>query len=139
MNVEIILKDKGIKVTKARIRILTILQNSKESISADKIFDICRRDDTNINLSTVYRTLDVFLENNIIDKFVLEDSVSIYKIHKANHKHLLECDICHKEVELNCPMIQIEEIINRQTGFTLTEHNLQMKGVCDECKKTSQK
>ncbi|MDU1856116.1 MAG: transcriptional repressor, partial [Clostridium baratii] len=47
--------------------------------------------------------------------------------------------ICHKEVELNCPMIQIEEIINRQTGFTLTEHNLEMKGVCDECKKTSQK
>ncbi|MGL4571155.1 MAG: Fur family transcriptional regulator [Clostridium sp.] len=139
MDVLNILKDKGIKVTKARLEILTILKESKESISADKIFDICREENININLSTVYRTLEAFLEKNIVDKFILEDGVAIYRPHKVNHKHLLECDICHKEVELTCPMIQIEEIISRQTGFTLTEHNLQMKGVCDKCKKTSQK
>lgn len=38
-----------------------------------------------------------------------------------------------------CPIGQIEELIKRQTGFTLTEHNIEIKGICEACKKTSQK
>ncbi len=32
-------------------------------------------------------------------------------------------------------MKQIEELVQSETGFTLTEHNLIMKGVCEECKR----
>lgn len=139
MNVQNILKDKNMKVTKARMNILTILLNNKDGMTAEEIFDICRESQININLSTVYRTLDTFYEHQIIDKFILEDGVSSYKLHKSTHKYILECDICHKEVEVPCPIGQIEELIKRQTGFTLTEHNIEIKGVCEECKKTSQK
>ena len=41
----------------------------------------------------------------------------------------------HKEVEIPCPMKQFEEIVQNETGFTLVEHNLIMKGVCEDCKK----
>ena len=139
MDVQNILKGKNMKVTKARMKILTILLNKKDGMTAEEIFDICRENQININLSTVYRTLDAFYEHEIIDKFILEDGVSSYKLHKSTHKHILECDICHKEVEVQCPIGQIEELIKRQTGFTLTEHNIEIKGVCEECKKTSQK
>lgn len=139
MDIQKILKDKNMKVTKARIKILMILVKKKEGMTAEEIFDICREDNININLSTVYRTLDSFYDHNIIDKYLLEDGVASYKLHKANHKHLLECDICHKEVEMPCPIGQIEELIKRQTGFTLTEHNIEIKGICEACKKTSQK
>lgn len=139
MDIQKILKDKNMKVTKARIKILMILVKKKEGMTAEEIFDICREENININLSTVYRTLDSFYDHNIIDKYLLEDGVASYKLHKANHKHLLECDICHKEVEMPCPIGQIEELIKRQTGFTLTEHNIEIKGICESCKKTSQK
>lgn len=136
MDTNNILKLKELKVTKARKEILEIFLGKKDtSLNAEEIFSICRRSGKNINLSTVYRTLDIFLEKEILDKFILENGVSVYKIHKKTHKHILECDICHKEVEVPCPLKQIEEIVREKTGFTLTEHSLKMKGVCDNCKK----
>ena len=46
---------------------------------------------------------------------------------------MLRCSVCHKEVEIPCPMKQFEEIVEKETGFTLTEHNLVMNGVCKDC------
>lgn len=133
------LKDKNIKVTKARVVILDILFNSSDSLNADEIFIECKKRGNNINLSTVYRTIDIFLENNIVDKFLLEDGISVYKIHKSSHNHRIECDICHKEIVLECPIKKIEEMIRKETGFRVTNHSLKMSGICKQCEKESQK
>ncbi|MGL4851018.1 MAG: Fur family transcriptional regulator [Clostridium sp.] len=136
MDINEILKINDLKVTKGRSEILEIFSLDKEkSISAEEIFNILKERGKNVNLSTVYRTIDIFLDKSILDKFILETGVGVYKLHKKTHKHVLECDVCHKEVELPCPLKQIEEIVKEKTGFTLTEHSLKMKGVCDNCKK----
>lgn len=129
-----LLKEKEIKVTKGRIEILNILKNSESSLSAEKIYQIYRYNNININLSTVYRTLEVFEEKEIIEKITLNDGVFSYKLKGKTHRHHLECDICHKEVEIPCPMLQIEELVQNSTGFTLTNHDLVMKGVCSDCR-----
>lgn len=130
-----ILKHKGIKVTKARIIIYDIISNSDVGISADFICKECLNEGININLSTIYRNLEVFEENDLIEKFDLGEGKYNYVIKKHNHKHILECSLCHKEVELQCPMQQIEQLVKTKTGFTLIEHELVMKGICEECKK----
>ncbi|WP_294372841.1 Fur family transcriptional regulator [uncultured Clostridium sp.] len=128
------LRSKNIKVTKGRLEILDILKNSENSLSAEKIYHISRDKDININLSTVYRTLELFEEKNITEKITLTDGVFAYKLKKKTHRHHLRCDICHKEIDIPCPMSQIEEMVQNETGFTLTEHDLVLKGVCRECK-----
>jgi len=130
-----ILKEKNIKITKGRIEILNILQNSENSLSAEKIHQIYRCNDININLSTIYRTLELFEEKDLLEKITLNDGVFSYKLKGKTHRHHLECDICHKEVEIPCPMLQIQEMVQNSTGFTLTDHDLVMKGVCKDCKK----
>ncbi|PWX27046.1 transcriptional repressor, partial [Clostridium perfringens] len=35
--------------------------------------------------------------------------------------------------EVPCPMQQIEELLRNQTGFKVKEHNLTLKGICEEC------
>lgn len=95
----------------------------------------CKKFGVDINLSTVYRGVEAFEEKGIIDKFSLKDGRFSYRIKGDEHKHLLQCSVCHKEIEVPCPMKQIEELVQSETGFTLTEHNLIMKGVCEECKK----
>ena len=133
------LKSKDIKITKGRIEILNILKNAENSLSAEKIYQIYRENSTNINLSTVYRTLELFEEKQITEKITLTDGVFAYKLKKKTHRHLLRCDVCHKEIDIPCPMSQIEEIVQSETGFTLTEHDLVMKGVCRECKNNRKK
>ena len=133
------LKSKNIKITKGRLEILDILKNSENSLSAEKIYLMSREKNININLSTVYRTLELFEEKHIVAKIALSDGVFAYKLMKKTHRHHLRCDICHKEIDIPCPMSQIEELVQNETGFTLTEHDLILRGVCKECKNKNNK
>lgn len=135
MNINELLKEKSIKITKARIAIYEILNKANNSISADDIYIKCKELKTTINLSTVYRTLDLFEENKLIQKFDLGRGRYCYKIKNNFHKHTLECNLCHKEIEVSCPIQQIEELLKTETGFNLTEHKLILKGLCKECTK----
>lgn len=133
MNYRLFFKEKHIKTTKGRILILDILTKSNEAVSADKIFEICKENGCSINLSTVYRCLELFSEKQIIDKFDLGEGKYNYKLKGHGHKHIIQCSICNKKVEIDCPMLQVEEIIKNKTGFVLLEHELKMKAVCKEC------
>lgn len=130
-----LLKDKKIKVTQARILIMDLLIKTEISTTAEAIYSFCIKEDRSINLSTVYRTLELLEKKDIIEKFDLGDGRYSYTFKRDKHKHILECSMCHKEIEIECPMKQIEEIIKTKTGFTMVEHNLMIKGICDQCKK----
>lgn len=135
MKVENILKEHGIKVTKSRLAILEILINNEDAVTVDYIYELCIKNGITIDLSTVYRTMDILENKDIIDKINLGEGKYNYKLKKDVHKHTLECYLCHKEVQIECPMVQIEQIIKNKTGFTLMEHELKIKGICDACKK----
>lgn len=134
MNFEDILKNNNLKVTKGRKAILEILSKSDKSLGAETILNECKEMGININLSTVYRAVEMFEEKGIVDKFVGNDGVSSYKLKGNEHKHMLQCSICDKKVEVPCPIRQVEEIVENETGFVVTEHNLIMKGVCEDCR-----
>lgn len=133
MNYTNFLKSKGLKVTKGRIAILQVLFELNKDITADVIFSECKKRGNDINQSTVYRALEQFVEKDIIDKYPLNDGIFAYCIKKDTHKHLVKCLVCHKEIEVPCPMKQVEAMVENETGFILTEHNLVMEGVCKDC------
>ncbi|WP_163194134.1 Fur family transcriptional regulator [Clostridium thermarum] len=130
-----ILKSKKLKITLARKVIFEILNDADAALSAEYIYDKCVERDNSINLSTVYRTLEVFQETGIVEKFDLGDRRYSYSIKEEHHKHTIECSLCHKFIELDCPVKMLEEIIKTKTGFTMMEHELHIKGICEKCKK----
>ena len=132
MEIREVLKSKNIKITKARLLIYDLLLNKEESLSAEYLFNKCKEQE-DINLSTIYRTLELFENKGIVDKIFALDGTSAYTIRKHKHNHIVECSLCHKEIEVACPMTQIEELLKEQTGFKLTEHKLQLRGLCKEC------
>lgn len=131
MELEVILKNKSIKLTKTRICILSIISSCEKAISADFIFAECKNKGIDIDLSTVYRNLDIFNEKDILEKFDLGNGKYNYKIKEDCHKDILECIQCHKIIEIDCPMSQVEEVIKNKTGYTLVEH--EFKAICKEC------
>lgn len=134
MNSVDILKTNKIKITLARKIILEMLLKENNCLSAEDLHNECIKEDSNINISTVYRTLELFEEKELVDKVNLGNGKYSYSFKHGSHKHILECSLCHKEIEVDCPMKQIEEILKNKTGFTMTEHQLYIKGVCDKCK-----
>lgn len=133
MSWEIYFRENGIRVTAGRISILNIIEASEKGLSAENIYDECKKQNNNLNLSTVYRTLELLEEKDVIKKISI-DGPSLYILKRENHKHILECDVCHKCVEIPCPMEEIEEAIKAKVGFSLTQHKLELNGICDQCK-----
>lgn len=128
-----LLKNNNLKVTKGRIEILKILFQYKKDLTADFIYLETKKHGVEVNQSTVYRALEVFEEKNIVEKYPLQDGVFAYDVVEDAHKHLLKCSICHKEIEIPCPMRQLSALVKSETGFTLNEHDLVLEGVCEEC------
>lgn len=135
MNAISYLKDNDIRITKARKSILAIILCSSDAINANLIYDLLKKEDIKIDLSTVYRTLDLLENKKILNKFDLGNNMYNYTINNNAHKHIIECDLCHKKMVIDCPIPQIEEQIKAKTGITLTESHVYLKGICKECKK----
>lgn len=122
-----------IKNTKKRIEILTIIQNAKEPLTAQEIYNRMQFN-TSINLSTIYRTLDLLSNDNLLLKETRNDKKSYYQINSNVHKHRVICTKCHADVIISdCPLKQFERNIEKTTGYQLTNHIFELSGICPHC------
>lgn len=135
-NIEEYLRQNDIKVTKSRIGILKIFFRNDSAVSAEDIFNECKAENLNSDMSTIYRTLELFDRKKIIKRFDLGTNKSSYALIRKKHKHILQCKLCHRQIEIDCPMQEIEEIVKNKTGFVLTNENLDFKldGICRQCR-----
>ena len=121
-------KNKGIKCTKQREKVLSII--SEKPVTIKEILD--SKED--IDTSTVYRILELFLEKELIIKIV--DGSEVYYAVNDTHSHYVNCIKCHKKEKINyCYMEKMEDKIEKDLGYTLVSHNLIIDGICPKCKK----
>lgn len=123
----------GIKVTKQRTAIIEILEKAKEPVTAEDIYE-CLENKELMNYSTVYRTLNVLSEKGAVVKMGEPGGKSYFQLKRHHHGHELECLACHKHIVIDtCPVEAFSHIVGKETGFVVTEHFLQMKGLCADC------
>lgn len=133
MTVDDLLKEKNLKVTKNRKIILKSLQKEENPISAEELFDKLKRENE-IDLSTIYRNLNILEEKGVLLKTTNLDGINYYQINNSNHKHFLTCNNCHKKFVIeDCPVHELEEKIENQTGFIINGHNFEFTGICPDC------
>lgn len=121
-----VLKDNNIKSTIPRVKILDVFQNNSE-VTIDDIKNNC----SDIDQSTIYRTLELFEDKNIIIRLVSEKRI-VYSL-RSNHDHYLNCVKCHKKIKLDtCPFEQSE-----YDGFKILSHTVMIEGICPKCQKKS--
>ena len=74
-----LLKEKGLKVTRQRLVVLEILaENPEEHLTAEEIYERVKADNPDIGLATVYRTVQLLLELELIDRINLDDGFARY-------------------------------------------------------------
>lgn len=123
--IEELLKNKNLKQTKQRIEILKIIEQLDINATKKEILG-----QTNIDKSTVYRTLETLLENNIIETSINHKNELYYEI-RQEHKHYIRCIKCHKKEEINiCPVKTVEK-----KGFKIVSHKIEIDGICNTCQK----
>ncbi|HEY8364466.1 MAG TPA: transcriptional repressor [Haloplasmataceae bacterium] len=132
-----LLTQSGLKKTKPRLMVLNVLKKAKEPLTVEEIYQDCHKKYPTLNLSTVYRILDTFLEKGIVLKPLIKDNTtSCYILNKHKHTHYIICQECHKMIDIEfCPFADYEKEIAKLTNFTILNHKLEFSGICPTCKK----
>ncbi|WP_297812440.1 Fur family transcriptional regulator [uncultured Finegoldia sp.] len=134
MKNEVLMK-KGLKVTKARKLIVSILENCDEPISAESLYEIFKEKQDS-NLSTIYRNLRILKEKSIVEIICEIDGISYYILKDKKHKHSIICKNCGKIIPIDhCPVEKIEQDLEQKTGFKIDSHQLEFRGLCPDCQK----
>lgn len=128
-----ILKSVNLKTTKKRMIILSVLNKSDTPLTSEDILERTSKE-VNVNLSTIYRALNALTKKGILLKQLSNDGKTYYQINNREHKHQLICSLCNKVILVNsCPLNKFESDLCKETGFTITSHNLEFTGICPEC------
>lgn len=121
------------RMTKQRKAILHLFEKSSKPQSAEMIMS--RLIDHAMNLSTVYRTLEIFFDEGLISRSTI-DQTSYYYYNKKDHHHYMICISCHKMIEVDCHLSHFSEEVAQKHGFEITHHDMTLYGYCSDCQKT---
>lgn len=129
-----ILHENNLKQTKNREVILNIIKGSVLPMSAEDIYKHCLDQKININLSTIYRTLNTMENKHLLIKQVRNDGKAYFQENKHDHKHLFVCTSCGKNIILdNCPLEEMLQTLSAKSDFTIQSHNIELYGICKKC------
>ena len=129
----------GLKNTKARREIIDILYHSKDLLSAEDLYQALLLKKANINLSTVYRTLETLTEKQILNRISLEnESKNLYEYNAKKHHHFLICKTCNRVIPIyHCPLHDYEQRLAKDYDFEITDHKIEFYGICKACREKS--
>tara|TARA_B000000477_G_scaffold120039_1_gene121066 strand:+ start:513 stop:929 length:417 start_codon:yes stop_codon:yes gene_type:complete len=122
------LKKTGLKATLPRIRILEVLEltkNEEAHMSAEDIYRELLAAGDDVGLATVYRVLTQFESAGIVKKHNFEEGHAVYEvISDDHHDHMVSLDD-GTIYEFNDDLIeQRQKEIAQERGFELVEHSM---------------
>jgi Fur family peroxide stress response transcriptional regulator len=128
--------EKGLKVTPQRIAVLEAIYELNNHPTAENIAVYIKKSQPNIAIGTVYKVLDVLVENQIIKKVTTVADKMRYDGATEHHHHLycVECDLIedYNDEELD---ILLTEYFGKKNikGFKLKNFVLQINGTFNKC------
>ncbi len=129
------LTEQGYRLTPQRIMILSAIENSHDHISAEEIYAQVTAKYPNVNISTVYRTLELLKLLGLVTETNLGGGrVRYHPVEKGHHHHLV-CRECGAIIDLDESVLSsVKDILLREYGFVADLRHLAIFGRCVNCK-----
>lgn len=133
------LKKQSLRITSQRESIFSFFTEHKgEHFTPDELYKLISKKNSHFHISkaTIYRTVELLTDMGLLSRIDLDDGFDRYEFREAKghqHHHLI-CTSCNKVYELDDDLLDdIEKIIERRTGFKVTDHQLKIYGLCPDC------
>ncbi len=130
------LADAGYSSTRPRRAVVDVVAEEPGGLSAADILERARRAYPGLGLVTVYRTLEILSSLGLVRRIHMDDGCHTYALAQCSHGHHIICERCHRAIEFEgCELRDLEDNVALQTGFQVTDHWLEMFGVCPNCQR----
>lgn len=118
----------GLKMTGPRKVILKVLVESADHPSVETVYERAKALDSSISIATVYRTLNMLDELDLVTRHEFNEAFSRYETNLEHHHHLIDLET-GKVIEFqNEELEKLKEKIARDLGFDLVDHRLELYG-----------
>lgn len=125
------LRAAGKRITPERKLLLRIISENAH-LDASEIYQLAKRENTKISLSTVYRTVRILEELGLVEASELGEDHYHYEVRLSEHYHLI-CLGCGKVVEI--PPVDAVRKLGEERGFEIVGVKLELLGYCPACRK----
>ena len=126
---------KELRRTKQRDVIVEAAFSTKEHFTADDLHEMVRKIDRTVSRATVYRTLGLLVECELLREIELGRDQTYYDpnfLDKPEHNHLV-CTDCGRVVEFQDEHIALlEDCITRRLGFTPASKSIHIEASCEQ-------
>ena len=131
------LRKAGLKVTLPRLKVLEILENTKQRhLSAEDVYKALLEMGEEIGLATVYRVLTQFEAAGLVSRLSIDGGHAVFEIEDGTHHDHMLCVRCNAIEEFTDETIEERQrVIAAEKGFEMTDHSLYIYGVCKQCQK----
>jgi Fur family ferric uptake transcriptional regulator len=128
------LRERGFRLTPQRMMVLEAIESSEDHISAEEIHARAREKYPYMNISTVYRTLELLKEQGLAAETDLGGGRLVYHPEgKARHHHLV-CRKCGKVTDIDVAVLRhLRDDLRAKYGFSADLEHIGIFGTCAEC------
>lgn len=123
----------GLKFTRQRELIADVFFHSEGHLSVEELLERVRKDDAQVSLATVYRTMKLLTECGLAHPRQFGDGFTRYEPadkEDEHHDHLI-CRDCGKIIEFyNAEIERLQEQIAKQHGFQVIDHKMELYASC---------
>ncbi len=122
--------EKGMKMTEQRRVIARVLSSADDHPDVEEVHRRANELDSRISIATVYRTVRLFEEANILERHDFGDGRSRYEeVSDEHHDHLIDVQSGRVIEFQNQEIEALQEKIAKKNGMKLVGHRLELYGV----------
>lgn len=127
------LRDAGYKITPPRLAVLEVIEQEGEHLDPAQILRRAQSIHPAIGRATVYRTLELLTQLNIVRPIYVGEHGPTYIRAEGGHHHLV-CSTCGIVVDFDqCMAGEMTRELSERFGFQIQSHLLEFYGRCAKC------
>lgn len=131
------LESRNLPLTRQRREIAQVILRSDRHLSAEDIMEELRRRKVSPGKATVYRTLDLLVQCDLIREHDFGEGFKRYEPRPGHphHEHMI-CEECGRVVEFEEPDLDgLQAALAEEYGFEIRWHRLDLFGLCATCRR----
>ncbi len=134
------LQQSGYRLTNSRQTVVEVMADSDRALSPMELYDLARVRHKGLGLVTVYRTLEKLEEMGLIQRVHQPQGCQAFIAAFQGHQHMILCSGCGRVQFFDGDNLDaLIQAVNRETGYQVQEHWLQMFGLCGHCQERKSK
>ncbi len=128
-------KERKLKSSRKRAQIIEYFLKQDKHFSTEELYQNMKRVIPGIGFSTIYRTLKLLTDCGLASEIRFESGTTRFEpIHKEQHHDHLICKKCGAIIEFTDRELEkIQHKIAKKRRFKLTDHKLEIYGICQKC------